>query len=99
VVLEEFAMRETDGRDEEVARQAAAARGGDHAIGPETIRLAFVSVNGVEVNTQGKPYFDFDCWNTRARSFALKAWAKLNGSQEGEDGPFLASAEEVTASR
>ena len=85
-------IRETDGRDEEVAANYAKSKGGSATAAEEMIRLSIVAVNDKAVQ---QPYLKFDVWNQRARSFMLKAFNDVNGlsNKEGED--FLATAEEV----
>ena len=86
-----FHMREVDGRDEEVAANMAKAKGGSASSAEEMVRLAIVAVNGKPIK---QPYLQFDAWNQRARSFALKAFNDLNGYSEEEKDAFLATAEE-----
>lgn len=92
--LDNFHMREVDGRDEEIAANMAKAKGGSATSGEEMVRLAIVAVNGKPVK---QPYLQFDTWNQRARSFALKAFNELNGYTKDEEEAFLATAEEEDA--
>jgi len=92
--IKSFSMREVDGRDEEVATNSAKARGGSATTQEELVRLSVVAVNDVNVE---HPYLAFDTWNSRARSFSLKAFNELNGMSKEEEADFLATAEEKDA--
>ncbi len=91
VDLKSFHMREVDGRDEEVAANMAKNKGGSASASEEMIRIAIVAVNGEPVQ---QPYLQFDVWNQRARSLALKAFNSLNGFTQEEGDVFLETAEE-----
>jgi hypothetical protein len=86
-----FKMRETDGRDEENAANAAKAKGGSMTALEEQIRLSLVEVNGAKVNA-GTPYLAYDDWNTRARQFAFEAYRSINMVKTEEVTDFLAGA-------
>lgn len=94
VLLESFHMREVDGRDEEMAANWAKSKGGSASSTEELVRLAIVAVNGQAVT---QPYLQFDAWNQRARSFALRAFNDLNAFTEEEKVGFLATASEEDA--
>lgn len=90
-----FEMRETTGKDESNAATNTKAKGAHGNQIEELICASFTSVNGKPVNVDGKPYDQFQHWNSRARAFALKAWTHLNGVADGEDAPFVESAVSV----
>lgn len=91
VDLKDFHMREVNGQDEELAANWAKQKGGAASSSEEMVRLAIVAVNGEPVK---QPYLQFDVWNQRARSFALKAFNELNGFNGDEGDRFLGTAEE-----
>ena len=93
--IHSFEMRETTGKDESNAASSTRAKGERGNQIEELICAAFTSINGKPVNVDGKPYDQFSNWNSRGRAFALKAWTYLNGVAEGEDAPFVESAESV----
>lgn len=91
-VIESFSMRETTGHDEEVAANAAKARGGSVTTYEECLRLSLVEVNGEKV---AQPYLAFDRWTSKARLFVLAAYRQVNGVEEDSLAGFLAGASEV----
>lgn len=92
VPIASFVIRDTDGEDETRATLRAQARGDTGSATEEAIRSSFVEVNGEPVNV-GSPYGDFDRWSSRARSFAIAAWKRLNSVDDAEGKDFLALAE------
>lgn len=93
--ITEIVLRETTGKDEVNAATKAKAKGDHGNQLEEMIVDSLVSVNGVAVNTDGRPYDRFPYWNSRARAFAMKAWSHLNGVGEDEGNPFVKGAESV----
>lgn len=94
--ISSFVLRETGSDDEETAVAAAVARNEKQPlVQPELIALAFVQVNGRSVTS---PYDGYRHWNTRARTFARKAYERVNGQpDEKADEAFLAAAEDFSA--
>lgn len=91
--LREFTMRETDGRDEEIAAMRSSGDKGKVSSLEHLVMLSMQSVNGEPVNVNGKTYLAFLDWNSRARQFAVKAYNALNAVTRDEEQDFLAAAE------
>lgn len=89
-LITSFVVREVDGADEEIAANTAKGKGGAATNAEELVRMSIVEVNGDAVK---HPYLAFDTWNSRARTFALKAFRSLNSAEEEELDGFLAAAE------
>jgi hypothetical protein len=95
VSIKSFAIRETNGKDEDRAALLARAKGGAATMLEELVRLSLVEVDGQAVNTDpAVPYVAFDEWNSRTRTFVLNAYKRLNGITEEDNAEgFLASGE------
>lgn len=89
VPLTSFAIKETDGPDEEYAAQRAKAKGGSANPTEELIRASIVEVNGEPV---AQPYEAMDKWSSKARAVLLQAWRSVNAVEDKELEDFLAAA-------
>lgn len=89
-----ISIRETDGRDEQVALETAKAAKTTYA--DELTKLSIAKVDGKAVS---QPFDEYDRWPTRARLYVDRAWAKINGLEAEKLEDFLesAAAEEVSA--
>lgn len=90
VAVTSIVVRETDGRDEEVAAKKAEADGGN--LLEHLVQLAMVSVNDEPVNVS-KPWAGLAHWNSRARQFAVRAYNSLNAVTKEEVDDFLSKAQ------
>src|SRR6185369_9836826 len=87
--IKSFTIRETTGRDEDLAALASKARGGTSSIVEELIKRSLTEVDGQAVNKEeGIPFQDWEKWNSATRSFVTQAFQALNGVAK-EDLDFL----------
>lgn len=93
--IKTLVMRETDGVDEEIASGLVKSKGGSAFPVEELVRQSIVEVDGQKVV---QPFFDFDKWNSRTRSYVLAAWKELNLVEDKEVEDFLAQGEIVEVS-
>jgi hypothetical protein len=78
--IKSFDMRETNGKDEDVAALTSRAKGGAANMLEELVRLSITKVDGKPVNTgDGVPLSEYDDWSSRTRTFVLNAYKALNG--------------------
>lgn len=87
--ISSFIMRETTGKDEEVAATQRKLRGANGSVFEELVRLSLVEVDGQPVE---QPFFAWDDWNSRTRAHVLEAFKSINGLGEDEKSDFLAGA-------
>lgn len=102
-----FVMRELAAPDQLEARILADQRrqhiSGDNVYGLmtieqfETMRLAFVEVDGTRVNTGGLPYQGLDTWKLKELRLAMRAYEELNGVEDTDLENFTRSAQVVTS--
>lgn len=99
-------MRELDTRDEIEAAiwadKAANSALADSQMAAfqadqrESIRLALVEVDGVEVNVGGMPYKAMDGWSMRTMRFIREFYADLNGVEQDDLKNALKGAKVLT---
>ena len=89
--IQSFAIRETTGKDEDVAALITKAKGGAASMLEEIVRLSITKVDDAPVNTDGVPLGAYDEWSSRTRTFILNAYKALNGINQAEGEDFLAS--------
>ncbi len=103
-----FVMRELAAPDQLQSRiladkRRSSAIGGDNVLSLlsleqfESMRLAFVEVDGLAVNTE-IPYQGLDTWTLKMLRFAQAAFSDLNGVEDSDLENFTASAETVMTS-
>lgn len=85
--INSFVIRETNGKDEEMAARSAKAKGGAITVFEELVRLSIVKVDDEPVQM---PLAAYDEWNSKTRSYILKAFQAVNG-MEDDVNDFLAS--------
>lgn len=82
----EVVLRETNGEDEMQAMKFSKAQGATSSIVQELMRLAICEVDGKPAE---QPFQDDKAWNSRTRSFVLKAYLKINSVEDEEEKGFL----------
>lgn len=92
--IESFVVRETTGVDEENAALAAKAKGGQHTVFEELVRLSITHVNDIKAEP---PLLEYDSWNSRTRAFVLQAFKSINGIEDKEVSDFLGAGRPHTA--
>lgn len=89
-------LRETTGKDEQRAVLLAKQKGDKGSFLDEMVKLSIVRVDDEPVE---QPFTEIEDWSSKTRAYALKAYLKINGTDEDESEDFLSSAEacEVSA--
>lgn len=89
LTIKTFTVRETDGKDEDLAAMRAKSVGGSATVLEELIKRSITEVDGKPVNTEeGVPFAAWDTWNSATRSFVTQAYQALNAIVK-EDLDFL----------
>ncbi len=88
--VREIVVRETTGKDEGEAVALAKQKGEKGSFLDEMVKRSIMSVDGSPVS---QPFTDLEEWSSKTRSYALKAYLKVNGTDDNESEDFLQSAE------
>ncbi len=91
--IQSIVLRETCGKDEEMAALKAEARGMKPGqIHEELLRLAVTEVDGKKVEY---PFTGLSKWNTKTRNMVLAYFNDMNSVEEAELKSFLEEGEDL----
>lgn len=92
--IQTVSIKETNGKDEGIARAAAESRGAAGSVGEELVKLAIVAIDG---NPVPQPLVAWDEWSSRTRLAVTRAFDRVNGLSGEETQVFLLSGAEGMA--